>query len=210
MKITSIGSILSAFFSSLCCVGPVIFTAIGVGAGTTGFLAGTAQFVKALVPYRPLFVGLAFFFLAIGFFSVYRRRTDCATDPTCSAKSISRTKTALWIIAGIAIILMLMPYLLAINLSFAAEAQDLQKVTLKVDGISCGSCVPKIRSSLSKVPGVKTVEMKVKSRWIFFADYSDARAIVELEPGKTTVDELIKAVESASDSISGYKATLIE
>ncbi len=96
------------------------------------------------------------------------------------------------------------------NMNMAAEAQELQKVTLKVDGISCGSCIPKIRSSLSKVPGVKTVEMKVKSRWIFFADYSDARAIVELEPGKTTVDELIQAVESASDSISGYKATLIE
>ena len=93
------------------------------------------------------------------------------------------------------------------NLSLAAEAQDLQKVTLKIDGISCGSCIAKIRSALSKVPGVKTAQVKVKSRWIFFADYSDARAIVECELGKTTVDELIKAVEGAGDS---YKTTLIE
>jgi mercuric ion binding protein len=186
------------------------FTALGVGAGTTGFLAGAAQFVKALVPYQPLFVGLAFFFLAVGFFSVYRKKADCAGDPACPASKVHRTKTVLWIITGIVLILLLMPYLLAVNVSFSAEIQELQKVTLKVDGISCGSCIAKIRSSLSKVPGVKAVEMKVKSRWIFFADYTDARAIVEFEPSKTRVDELINAVESASDAMYGYKAALIE
>ena len=61
MKMTAIGSIFSAFFSSLCCAGPLIFTALGMGAGTTGFLAGTAQFAKGLIPYRPLFIGLTFF-----------------------------------------------------------------------------------------------------------------------------------------------------
>ncbi len=115
MKITSTGSILSAFFSSVCCVGPLVFTALGVGAGTTGFLAGTAQFTSELVPYRPLFIGIAFFFLAIGFYSVYRRKANCTTDDICSLKSINRTKTVLWIIASIAVILMLMPYILAIG-----------------------------------------------------------------------------------------------
>lgn len=95
-------------------------------------------------------------------------------------------------------------------MGIVADAQELQKITLKVDGISCGSCIPKIRSSLSKMPGVKAVEMKIKSRWLFFADYSDARAIVEFEPSKTNVGELIKAVEGAGDALSGYKATLIE
>jgi mercuric ion binding protein len=52
--------------------------------------------------------------------------------------------------------------------------------------------------------------MKMKSRWIFFSDYSDARAIVVLEPSKTSVDELIKAIEGAGDALSGYKATRME
>lgn len=94
MKITSTGSILSAFFSSVCCVGPILFTALGVGAGTTGFLASTAQFAKGLVPYRPIFIGLAFFFLAIGFFSIYHRKADCATDSACSTNTSKTTKIA--------------------------------------------------------------------------------------------------------------------
>lgn len=113
LKITSMGSILSAFFSSLCCVGPLIFTALGVGAGTTGFLAGTAQFAKVLVPYRPLFIGLTFLLLGMGFYSVYRKGTRCATDSTCLPNTLKKTKAALWIITGLAVILM--PYLLAIG-----------------------------------------------------------------------------------------------
>lgn len=115
MKVTAIGSVLSAFFSSVCCIGPLIFTALGVGAGSAGFLAGTAEFTKALIPYRPLFIGFTLLFLGIGFFTVYRKKSVCATDPTCSPKTIHRTKTALRVITGIAIILMLMPYLLAIG-----------------------------------------------------------------------------------------------
>lgn len=115
MKITGMGSILSAFFSSLCCAGPLIFTALGVGAGTTGFLAGTAQFAKVLVPYRPLFIGLTFLLLTIGFFSAYRKGSNCAPDSSCSIKTVKRTKIALWLITGIAIILILMPYILAIG-----------------------------------------------------------------------------------------------
>jgi hypothetical protein len=59
-KMTGAGGILSAFFSSVCCVGPFIFTALGIGTGATGFLAGVAGFTKALIPYRPLFIGLIF------------------------------------------------------------------------------------------------------------------------------------------------------
>lgn len=115
VKMTATGSILSAFFSSLCCAGPLIFTALGVGAGTTGLLAASAEFAQGLVPYRPLFIGLTVLLLGIGFFSVYRKKTDCATDSACSIGTIRRTKTALWMITGIAVILILMPYLLAIG-----------------------------------------------------------------------------------------------
>jgi len=93
----------------------LIFTALGVGAGTTGFLAGMAGFAKGLVPYRPLFSGLTFFLLGMGFFSVYRKKADCAADSACSIKTIQKTKTALWVITCIAVILILMPYLLAIG-----------------------------------------------------------------------------------------------
>ena len=49
-SVASLGGIIAAFFASLCCIGPVVFTALGVGAGATGLLASTAGFMKGLVP----------------------------------------------------------------------------------------------------------------------------------------------------------------
>ena len=115
VKLTAIGSILSAFFSSLCCVGPLIFTAIGVGAGATGFFAGLAAYAKALVPYSPLFIGITFLLVTLGLFSAYRKKSHCAPDSLCTIQSIQRIRTALWVTSGIASGLILLPYFLAIG-----------------------------------------------------------------------------------------------
>ena len=115
VKLTAIGSILSAFFSSLCCVGPLIFTASGVGAGAPGFLAGLAAYAKALVPYRPLFIGITFLLVTLGLFSAYRKKSHCAPDSPCTIESIQRVRTALLITSGIASSLMLLPYFLTIG-----------------------------------------------------------------------------------------------
>lgn len=94
--------------------------------------------------------------------------------------------------------------------SLAAQAQSVQEVTLKIDGMGCASCVKEIRSALLKVPGVESAQVKIKKSWLFFSDYSDARAVVAFEPAKTTVGELIKAIEGASSSMFTYHAKLIE
>ena len=91
-----------------------------------------------------------------------------------------------------------------------AEAQDLQTTILQIEGISCSACIKEIRSALLKVPGVKSADLQVKKTWFFFNDYSDARAIVTSDQGKTTVDALIKAIEAASTSMFSYHARLIE
>ena len=91
-----------------------------------------------------------------------------------------------------------------------AEAQELQTTVLQVDGMTCSACIKEIRSALLKVPGVKSADVKVKKTWLFFNDYSDARAIVTSDQGKTTVDALIKTIEAASTSMFSYHARLIE
>ena len=37
--------------------------------------------------------------------------------------------------------------------SLAAEVQELQTITLRIEGMSCGACVKNVRAALSKVPG---------------------------------------------------------
>lgn len=64
---TVIGSVVAATVASACCLGPVVFSVVGVGA------LGAAA--VRLEPLRPLFMGLTAVLLAGAFYVTYR------TDP---------------------------------------------------------------------------------------------------------------------------------
>lgn len=109
---TMIGGLVAAFFASICCIGPLVFAALGVGAGATGFLAGTAGFLKAFVPYRPVFVGLTLLLLGLSVYLAYRKRElSCAPGAVCAPDAKPGVnQTLLWAIAVIAMVLVLAPY----------------------------------------------------------------------------------------------------
>jgi len=83
---------------------------LGVGAGAT------SRYVKALIPYRPVFIALTFLLLVGGFFSVYRRKEACSTDPACPTRATKALKIALWVATVTALILILLPDLLAVGI----------------------------------------------------------------------------------------------
>lgn len=68
---TGAGGVIAAFLASLCCVGPLLFVSLGVGAG----LASTFE------PLRPLFGVLMIGLLAAGFWAVYGSRPALAPVP---------------------------------------------------------------------------------------------------------------------------------
>ncbi|MBI3357977.1 MAG: hypothetical protein HY037_00020 [Nitrospirae bacterium] len=111
----------------------------------------------------------------------------------------------------------------------------LQKVQLKIEGIHknslfqkvgsffCGFTVStdcgeqdiplmlqRIETHLLSVPGVKTVEIRIKKKWFFFKDYNKVYAIVEFELGTLTSETLVLAAESASDAKHIYKVKFVE
>lgn len=92
----------------------------------------------------------------------------------------------------------------------AAENQGVQTVTLQIDGMTCGACVKDVKAALGKVPGVSTVEFRVGKKWIFFSDYSDARASVTFDANKVGREALVRAIEGASSPLSAYKARLVQ
>lgn len=110
------GGLVAAFFASICCIGPVVFAALGVGIGATGFLAGTAGFLKALLPYRPVFIGLTMLLLGISFYQAYRRpKSVCAPGERCAPGAMIETnRLVLWMLAAFALALLLAPYWLEI------------------------------------------------------------------------------------------------
>lgn len=92
----------------------------------------------------------------------------------------------------------------------AAENQVVQTVTLQIDGMTCGACVKDVKAALAKVPGVSAVEVRLGKKWVFFSDYSDARASVTFDPEKVGMEALIKAIEGAGSPLSAYKARLLQ
>lgn len=109
------GGLVAAVLASVCCLGPVLLAALGIGAGAAGFLGGTAGVMKALLPYRPVFMGIALLLLGSGFYLVYRKPSEAreAGISCAMTTSIRRTRVVLWAIAGMTAILLLAPYWLA-------------------------------------------------------------------------------------------------
>lgn len=111
-EITAVGGLVTAFLASICCIGPLVFAALGVGVGATGYLVGTAGFLKALLPYRLVFIGLTMLLLGSSFYLVYwKSRPVCGPGTVC-APGVNRT--LLWLTATLAIVLVLAPYWLGL------------------------------------------------------------------------------------------------
>ena len=108
--LAAVGAIAAAFLASLCCVGPLLFVTLGVGAG----LASTFE------PLRPLFTLLTVVLLALGFYVVYgsrvaRRATannppSCAPDGSCVVpRDRTRDKVLLWTATVVAVVFLTFP-----------------------------------------------------------------------------------------------------
>lgn len=84
----------------------------------------------------------------------------------------------------------------ATNSSNEAQAET---ITLKIDGWTCRSCEKDIRRAVLAVPGVKATEVS----------YARGGAVVTVESGRVSPDQLTKAVEGTSTLLSTYHATVI-
>jgi len=111
------GGVLAAFLGSLCCLGPLLFVTLGVGAG----LASTFE------PLRPVFAVVMLGLFAVAFYSVYGRpaaRAQRAVDAAdgegtgdvgapggaCPVpRHRTREKLILWIAVFLALVLWAFP-----------------------------------------------------------------------------------------------------
>ena len=115
-SLASMGGIIAAFFASFCCIGPVVFAALGVGVGATGVLASTAGFLKAFVPYRPFFIVVALAAIGTGFYLVYRKpKAACTSESPCTvSQTRSKPVVILWMATVLTLFFVLSPYWLGI------------------------------------------------------------------------------------------------
>lgn len=72
-------------------------------------------------------------------------------------------------------------------------------ITLKIEGWACASCEKDIRRALLAVPGVKSADVS----------YAHGGAVVAIEPGRVTPNQLVQAVASAGNILSSYQASVV-
>ena len=102
---TGAGSVGAALLASLCCIGPVVFVTVGIGAGLA----------SRLEPLRPIFVALTVALVGAGFYAIYGRPSvpagqTCESDGKCAApRNTRRDKAILWTATVLAILLLTFP-----------------------------------------------------------------------------------------------------
>lgn len=103
--LSNLGAIGSAVASALCCVGPILYVGLGVGAG----LASTFE------PLRPWFLAGAVLFLGVGLYGVYVRPPRCREEGgACETEEEARRKRRrqkimLWLSTGLVILFATFP-----------------------------------------------------------------------------------------------------
>lgn len=87
----------------------------------------------------------------------------------------------------------------AVQVTPPSSGQQTGTITLKIDGWTCASCEKDIRRALEAVPGVKRADVS----------YARGDAVVEVEPGRVSGDQLAQAVASAGTILFSYRATVV-
>ncbi len=185
------GSVGSALLMSMCCVGPVVLSALGVGAGV-GLLS-------QLNAYKPYFLGFMVAMLGLGFYLTYRPRKVVCADGSCRFERAGRwNKLAIWSAAGLSVVFVVLPYVIAaiaqnqppleaaIPATAPAETQTsaLRKLTLQIADMTCAACPIVVQNYLKHAPGVLDAR----------ATLEPPEAVVIDDPAKTRPEQIISAL----------------
>ncbi|MGH8003578.1 MAG: mercuric transporter MerT family protein [Limisphaerales bacterium] len=182
------GSVLSGLLASACCIGPLVFSLLGLG--SFGFAA-------TLEKWRPLFMTVTFGFLGLAFYFTYRKREVACEDGTCKVKTAGKAqKITIWTVATLAIALAFYPQwgpALGIGAAKAPAiqaTQAYQTLELGVSGMTCEGCAQNVKNALVSVPGVVDAEVS----------YEKGKAVVKFSGSQADKEKLATAVQKA-----GYK-----
>lgn len=100
-----IAGVLAAIGASVCCVGPLVLLALGIGGTWVGSLT-------AMEPFRPLFIGLTLLFLGMAFRKLYLVPRVCSPGTACAdPRILRRQRIAFWIVAALLLGLLAFPWL---------------------------------------------------------------------------------------------------
>ncbi len=99
-----IAAVIAAIGASLCCIGPLVLLALGIGGTWISTLT-------ALEPYRPVFIGVTLIFLGLAFRKLYLAPQQCTSGDACAVSTTRRNQRIIfWVVGALIIALLTFPY----------------------------------------------------------------------------------------------------
>lgn len=99
-----IGAILATVVASLCCVGPLVLLALGVG----GAWVSTLTHLEFL---RPIGILITLLFLGVAFWKLYITPKRCSIDKPCANPKLLRIQRIIfWIVTALLLLLLAFPW----------------------------------------------------------------------------------------------------
>ncbi|HAU1718442.1 TPA: mercury transporter MerT [Legionella pneumophila] len=101
---TLAGAIIGAITASLCCIGPLVFLALGI----TGAWIGALTQLEFL---RPIGIVVTLVFLMLAFWQLYLMPQQCSIDKPCAKPDNLRVQRLIfWVITLLLILLLTFPW----------------------------------------------------------------------------------------------------
>ncbi len=95
---------LAAIGASVCCIGPLVLLALGIGGTWISYLT-------AFEPYQPIFAIITLGFLFLSFRKLYILPRQCAPGDSCALPNVLRNQRIIfWIVTVLLIALLTFPY----------------------------------------------------------------------------------------------------
>ncbi len=96
--------IVAAIGASVCCVGPLLLLALGIGGAWISDLT-------AMEPYRPIFIGLTLLFLGLAYRQLYLVPQLCTAGADCPhPPALKRQRLTFWLVAVLLLGLLAVPW----------------------------------------------------------------------------------------------------
>jgi len=187
-KLLSAG-VFTAIAASLCCITPVLALIAG-----SSSLASSFSWIE---PARPYLIGVAVAVLGFAWYQKLKPQAvdECGCEVNEKSKFI-QSKTFLLLVTLFAALMMAFPSYAKVffpkneKASIIVDKSNIQTVELKIKGMSCESCEAEVNHEVNKLPGITKSEVS----------YENKNALVQFDVSKTTIQEIIDAVNS-----TGYK-----
>lgn len=95
---------VAALLASACCLGPLVLLLLGVSGAWIGNL-------RALEPYRPVFIGVAVVAVYFAHRRIFRPAGECKPGEICAVPAVSRTyKVLFWVVVALLGVALVFPY----------------------------------------------------------------------------------------------------